>query len=253
VVSIQSSSKLTAAGCLVQSDADIAVSSSASMQASAVHSVGAAQGPISPSPITDVPAITDPFASLAISVPPCTDYGIDVGNGAQTLNAGVHCGNVQIQGSGTLTLNPGDHYFVNTQFNVEGNAKLLGSNVVLILKGSTKFQFQGNASLSFDGRQSGSYAGFVLITDRSFTDTLSISTDSAHQLHGTIYLPNASLAVSGKGNKVADQSPWTVVVAQKISTDGSANLVINSNYAGSSVPVPSGVGDITGGLPHLSN
>ncbi len=254
VVSLQSTSKVTAAGCLVQSDADIAVSSSATMQASAVHSVGAAQGPISPSPITDAPAIADPFASLSISVPSqCTDSGIDVSNGSQTLNPGVHCGNVQIQGSGTLTLNPGDHYFVNTSFNVNGAAKLLGSDVVLVLKGTTKFQFQGNAYLSFNGRQSGSYAGFVIISDRSFTGTLGISTDSAHILHGTIYLPNASLAVSGSSNKVADQSPWTVIVAQKVSTSGSTNLVINSNYASSSVPVPSGVGSTPGGLPHLSN
>ncbi|MGI4763814.1 MAG: TadE/TadG family type IV pilus assembly protein [Janthinobacterium lividum] len=253
VVSLQSASKMTAAGCLVQSDADIAVSSSGAMQASAVHSVGAAQGPISPFPITDAPAIADPFTSLSISVPSqCTDSGIDVGNGSQTLNPGVHCGNVQIQGSGTLTLNPGDHYFVNTSFNVNGNAKLLGSDVVLVLKGSTLFQFQGTAYLSFNGRQSGSYAGFVIVSDRSYTGTLSISTDSAHVLHGTIYLPNGSLAVSGSGNKVADQSPWTVVVAQKVSTSGSANLIINSNYASSSVPVPSGVGNSLGDLPHLS-
>ena len=253
VVALQSTSKVTAAGCLVQSDADIAVSSSASIQASAVQSVGAAQGPISPSPITDAPAIADPFASLSISVPSqCTDNGIDVGSGSQTLNPGVHCGNIQIQGSGTLTLNPGDHYFVNTSFNVNGNAKLLGSDVVLVLKGSTLFQFQGNAYLSFNGRQSGSYAGFVIVSDRSFTGTLGISTDSAHVLHGTIYLPNASLSVSGSGNKVADQSPWTVVVAQKVSASGSANLVINSNYASSSVPVPSGVGNTSGELPHLS-
>ncbi len=144
VVSLQSTSKVTAAGCLVQSDADIAVSSSATMQASAVHSVGAAQGPISPSPITDAPAIADPFASLSISVPSqCTDSGIDVGNGSRTLNPGVHCGNVQIQGSGTLTLNPGDHYFVNTSFNVNGNAKLLGSDVVLVLKGTTQVSVPG--------------------------------------------------------------------------------------------------------------
>jgi hypothetical protein len=253
VIALQSTSKLTAAGCLVQSDADIAVSSSAGMQASAVHSVGAAQGPITPSPVTDVPTIPDPFASLAINVPSqCTDSGIDVGNGAQTLNPGVHCGNIQIQGSGTLTLNPGDHYFIDTSFNVNGNGKILGSDVVLVLKGNTLFQFQGNAYLSFNGRQSGSYAGFVIVADRSYTGTLAISTDSARVLHGTIYLPNASLSVSGNGNKVADQSPWTVVVAQKVGTSGSANLVINSNYASSSVPVPTGVGD-PGGVPHLSN
>ena len=90
-----------------------------------------------------------------------------------------------------------------------------------------------------------------MITDRSLGGVLGISTNNARQLYGTIYLPNATLDVTGTSNKVADQSPWTVVVAMGLTTDGSAKLVINSNYSGASVPVPAGVG--TSGAIHLTN
>ncbi len=251
-VSLLTSSAVTAANCLVQSDSNISAAGGTAMTAAAVRSVGSATGSISPPPVTDAPPISDPFFSLNIDVPPqCNDQGLVLGNGTHSLNPGVHCGTFQLTASATLVLNPGEHYFQNGSFDVRGNAQITGNDAVLIFKGETLLQFRGNGFMSFDGRQTGPYAGFVLVADRSFTGTLGISTDSAHKLHGTIYLPNATLAVAGAGNKVADQSPWTVVVAKALTTDGSANLVINSNYAGSPVPVPRGVG--SSGEVHLTN
>jgi len=57
-----------------------------------------------------------------------------------------------------------------------------------------------------------------------------ISSDAARQLLGTIYIPSATLAVTGTSNRVADQSAWTVIVAKSIQLTGSPNLVINHNY-----------------------
>ena len=254
VVSLLSSSQINASACLVQSDNDLKAAGSSAVQAAAVRTVGAASGTISPAPITDAPAIPDPFASLPINVPTsCSDQGIQVQHGIQTLNPGVHCGTILVKGSASLVLNPGEHYFLNSSFDLRGNASISGTDVVLVFSGTTALQFKGNASLSFDGRQSGPYAGFVIVTDRSYSGTFEISTDSAHRLHGTIYVPNGNLLVSGSGNKVADQSPWTVVVAKTLTTDGSADLLINSQYSSSSVPVPSGVGNSGGGTPHLTN
>ena len=50
---------------------------------------------------------------------------------------------------------------------------------------------------------------------------------------------------------IADQSAFTVVVARKVQLKDGPNLVLNSNYAGTSVPVPQGVGP-TGGIVALS-
>ena len=62
---------------------------------------------------------------------------------------------------------------------------------------------------------------------------------------GTIYLPVGRLIIDAS-RPVADQSAYTVVVAQMINLYKGPNLYLNTNYAGSDVPVPSGVGPISG-------
>lgn len=149
-----------------------------------------------------------------------------------------------MSGATTLNLLPGEHYFVGGSLSFLGHATLTGSDVVLIFRDGASASFGGNATLSLEGRKSGPYAGFVLVTDRSFTGAFTISAKNAKKLLGTVYLPSATLAVSGQGNKVADQSAWTVVVAKQLALSGSANLVINSNYKAATVPVPTGVGPL---------
>ena len=119
-----------------------------------------------------------------------------------------------------------------------------------IFKGASQINFSGKASMSLKGRTSGPYAGFVIVTDRSMTTPFAISTDSARVLHGTLYLPQTSLLISGAANRVADQSPWTVIVAKQIALSGSPDLVINAGY-GTGVPVPAGVG--SNGTARLTN
>ena len=87
--------RVTAPGCLVQSNGDISVQDSAELQAGAVQSVGAASGSISPAPQVGAPAIGDPFASMTINPTACcairstwsSDLGVNV------LSPGIHCGN----------------------------------------------------------------------------------------------------------------------------------------------------------------
>jgi Flp pilus assembly protein TadG len=241
VVKLSASATMTAGGCLVQSNTDIEVAGSPGLRAGGVRSVGGARGSIAPAPVTDAPPINDPFAALGIAVPAtCSDRDFAV-SGTTTLNPGVHCGRIRINGNDKLVLNPGEHYFADAHIDVVGKGQLVGNDVVLIFKGKVDIGFKGQAFLALEGRRSGPLAGFVMITDRSFTNAVELSTDSARKLLGTIYLPAAELRVSGTGNKIADQSPWTVVVANRLRVEGSAELVINSNYFASAVPVPKGV------------
>ena len=142
----------------------------------------------------------------------------------------------------TALLLPGNHYFMKGVLSLQQNATLQGSDVVLIFDNQSYFQFQDSSQIKLQGRQSGPYAGFVIATTPSNTNTFQISSDSARTLLGTIYIPNALLSVSGGSTNVADQSDWTVIIAKGLVLSGSPNLVINSNYAASAVPVPSGIG-----------
>lgn len=243
VLGLDKYANMSAANCLVQSNAGIQVKDGARMSAGAIRSVGGASGAMSPGPVTDAPTVADPFASLSIVVPKnCKGEKLELDTGTTILNPGVHCDKLMLTGYARLFLNPGDHYFVNGGFDVQDDAQIVGDDVVMIFKNQYKMKFKDRATLSLAGRTSGQYAGFVLITDRSFKGSFSISSDRARKLLGTIYIPNATFDVSGSSNRVADQSPWTIVVADKLKVSDSANLVINSDYYVSSVPVPEGVG-----------
>lgn len=241
-------SQATAATCLVQSNADIAVTNSAQLTAGIVQASGQASGAITPQAQTGAPAISDPFASMAINTPLlnlCTPIpNLTAGLNILLATPTPYCGNITVRQGQTLQLvSGGTYYFHAGQLQLQQNAVLQGTNVTLIFDSTAQFQFDDTSSIDLTGAQSGPYAGFVVMTTRDNVGTFEISSDSARRLEGTVYIPSATLKVTGTNNRVADQSAWTVVVAKSIQMSGSPNLVINANYASSSVPVPNGVGN----------
>ncbi len=71
----------------------------------------------------------------------------------------------------------------------------------MFLKYFASINFNGNAGLSLEGRKSGVFAGFGLVTDRSFTGTLELTAKNVRKMHGTVYLPKATLSIGGSGNR----------------------------------------------------
>jgi Flp pilus assembly protein TadG len=250
-VQLTGSSQMTAASCLVQSNADISVDNGSALNAGLAQAVGTANGPITPAAQTGAPAISDPFASMNITPPLlglCNPLDVVYDVGVNLLTPGTHCGNLTVKNGATVQLLPGEYYFTKGQLIMQDNSTLTGSNVVLVFDSTSSFSFQDSSTITLTGRATGAYAGFVIATTRDNTNAFTISSTSARQLEGTIYIPSSTLAITGNSNTVAAQSAWTVVVAQAIQMSGSPNLVINANYAASQVPVPAGVGaNHTGG------
>jgi Flp pilus assembly protein TadG len=245
-IQLQTSSQLTAAKCLVQANGDLTVDSGSSLTAGLAQASGVASGPITPAPQTGAPTIADPFASLSITPPLlglCNPLDLVYDLGVNVLTPGTHCGNLTVRNGATVQLLPGEYYFAQGTLTMQDNSTLTGSNVVLIFNDDASFAFKDSSTINLTGRQSGTYAGFVIATTRANTNTFLISSNSAHLLEGAIYIPDATLQVTGTSNQVADQSAWTVVVAKSLLLQGSPNLVINANYAGSNVPVPAGAGN----------
>jgi Flp pilus assembly protein TadG len=253
-ISLQTASIMTASNCLVQSDQNLAVDSGSAVTAGLAQATGVASGPITPAPQSGAPAIADPFASVPIDTSALGGLLCPVTNILANLGAGVHnisqpllglplCGDVTIGANETVNLGPGTYYFENGTLNIESNSVLTGTDVVLIFGDNASFNFQDSSVIKLSGRQSGTYAGFVIMTSRTNTNTFTISSTNAKQLEGAIYVPNATLKVTGTGNQVANQSAWTVIVAQALQLQGSPNLVINANYSSSNVPVPAGAGN----------
>ncbi|NBB16857.1 hypothetical protein GVN21_15945 [Caulobacter sp. SLTY] len=242
-INLKDSAQILAPGCLVHGNGDVTVEGAASLTAGTVQAAGLATGAINPAAQTDAPAIDDPFADMTISADGGACSPVDIVSELLpiVLAPGVHCGAIQVGKSGTITLLPGEHVFRKGALVLKENASLIGDNVVLVFGRDAQFNFKDESQIRLRGRRQGAYAGFVIATTRDNTNTFEISSSAARELLGTVYIPNATLVVLGK-NKVADQSAWTVIVAESLQLKENPDLVINKNYSGTNVPVPDGVG-----------
>jgi hypothetical protein len=248
-IKLQNASQINAPGCAVDSNQSVTVASSGQLSAEATEVGTTASGPISPAALTGAANIPDPFTALDIAEPSsCPQGAPQVTIGADTvLQPGLHCGAYQVTGSYTLTLAPGEHYFAGN-LTGKGGSIITGTDVVVIFGPNTSLDLKGSSNISLNGRQSGPLAGFVMAVDRAASGTFQIQTDPFTNITGAVYAPSVTLNLSGT-HQAAQASQWTVITAKAITVTGgqtgSPNIVINSNYAGSSVPVPMGVGTNT--------
>ena len=79
-----------------------------------------------------------------------------------------------------------------------------------------------------------------------------INSDRAQVLTGTIYMPRGMLLIDSR-RPVADQSPFTVFVINKLDLFDGPSLMLNANYGASPVPVPAGLGAIGASQVRLGN
>ena len=247
-------SSIRANNCLVHSNGKILTRNKAVITAGIIQATIRAIGTgYAPAANSGALGLADPFQTRVIEqAGACRGMYFPTlsvnGNASATLPAGIHKRAVQVGGNGTLTLGPGEHYFCS-ELRTLGNGTLRGEDVVLIFDEGETFHASQNSTISLTGRTTGNWAGFVIVATRDNDEVMDISSSLVDKLLGTIYLPNATLLVDSAG-AVAEDSKWSVVVAKNIKLDQGATLVINTDYAGSAVPVPLGVGDkgSTGGL-----
>ncbi|OYU77237.1 MAG: hypothetical protein CFE32_06615 [Alphaproteobacteria bacterium PA3] len=247
-------SKITAKGCVVHSNSDHEVRQLASIDAGTVRMTGTASGTaFSPLPQTGALPIPDPFIGRSITPPtPCSlvpNGGLQAYSaGIVPLSPGVHRTQYKMSGTATLKLLPGEHYFCS-ELSFTDSSRLEGQDIVMVLM-DVKLTVDLDTYVSLEGRTSGPWAGFVIVSNRTSTKHVSFKSTQIDRLLGTIYLPNTTIYVTAPGN-VAQNSQWSVVVARYVSTSNSSNLIINSDYEGSPVPVPEGVGNRAGGADSI--
>ena len=99
------------------------------------------------------------------------------------------------------------------------------------------------SNISLTAPATGVMAGMLFWEDASVASggTHQIISNNARTLLGTIYLPVNTLHVAANA-PVADQSAYTVVVANQFSLSEGPTLVLNTNYGATNIPVPNGVG-----------
>ncbi len=245
--------RLQAPGCAVYSNSTkpngLMAKNNATLQAAFICSGGGKSSPgpgsFTPVPQTDCPIFPDPLAQRAAPSPGgCLQNNLVVNGGSLTLFPGTYCGGITLTNSANVTLAAGTYVIENGPLYVTGGASLSGTNVGFYLTGSNAVvNFDGPSTISLTAPSSGAMAGLLLFEDRAAPQgqVHQILSNNAHMLLGTIYLSRNRFHVAASA-PVADQSAYTVVVANYFTLSQGPTMVLNTNYGSTNIPVPNGVG-----------
>jgi len=197
-----------------------------------------------PEPLTDCPQLPDPLAQRPEpEVGPCVAKNLRIFNRRVTLSPGTYCGGLTIEGSSRITLRPGIYVMKNGPLKVDDTAELSGQYVGFFYTGKKAvLYFAPDSVIDIEAPRDGPMAGILMFESRNDRRKRkhSIFSNNARNLLGTIYFPNGIFRVDAQA-PIADQSAYTVIIARKIELYRNLDLVLNTNYGDTDIPVPEGV------------
>jgi hypothetical protein len=263
-IKVESNSSIDAPGCSIYSNeqhpGSLNINPAARISAATVCAVGGLKGSstsFTTPPQLDCPVMPDPLASRPdpVSNPKACDYnGKVVNGGSVTLFPGVYCDGLKITGNAVVTLNPGIYTMRDNGFGslgalvVSNGSVLKGADVGFFFSGAGSYMdLQPTSTVDIAAPRSGPMAGILLWEGNdAIWGWHKIESTQARNLLGTIYMPKSRLFITSP-NPVGDQSAYTIIVAGTLDVKNS-NLVLNTNYGATDVPVPSGVGRTAGNV-----
>jgi Flp pilus assembly protein TadG len=191
----------------------------------------------SPPPSDGSTKVADPYASIPFpSYSACASTKKPVDISGPTLPPGTYCGGVHI-GSATVTLQPGIYVMVGGPFWADGGAVITGDQVTIAFTGDgATLRLGGGASMTVTSPTSGTYMNMQFMQDTSDVNTHGLwasiggnGGDSAKlQFDGVAYFPDQNFWAFGNSTVIAN-SPSMAIVADKIWTQGSANVTVTNN------------------------
>jgi hypothetical protein len=253
--------QLSAGGCAVYSNSrkpsGLVARDFATIEAAFICSAGGklrlGRGSFSPTPQSDCPVMADPLVSRNLpDAGGCLKTKAKYNGGAVQLLPGTYCAGVTIDKGAKVVLAPGIYVFKDGPLVVTGGSRFRGTNVALHFVGrNAELNFEADSRISITAPRSGAMAGILISEARNNSKNLvhSIMSNDARTLLGTIYLPSGRFHV-GADRPVADESAYTIVVADRFTLSNGPTMVLNTNYDRSDIPVPDGVGPL---YPVLSN
>jgi len=240
---------IRANGCVVHANSShahaLTLDGAAEIAAHSICSVGGYRGSaskVSPAPTIDCPAIEDPLQDRTPPTGgPCNFFSKTINHVSQTWSPGVYCGGMYLNNNAQVTLLPGVYILRKGTLNIEGGASLRGAGVTIVLTQGARLNVLGDSVLDLSAPATGPTAGMLLFANRDTPPSAHrFNSNNARFMLGTIYLPTAELRIGG-GAPIADQSPWTAVVTGSLQVVGSAQIVLNTNFDATDVPLPSGL------------
>jgi Flp pilus assembly protein TadG len=252
---VNRAARITGNECAVYSNSvsssGINVHSAGQLAAELICSAGGADGgtdSFKPGPLTDCPTMADP---LARRMPPvvgrCSEWNMKVGRGTRTLQPGTYCGGLSIGGDAIVKLNPGVYVMYGGPLSISGKAIVRGKYVGFYLTGRNgTFSMGPNTTIELSAPKDGSMTGILFFGDRKAhrSPKHSIRSNAARSLVGTFYLPRGSLIIDAT-KPLFDKSAYTIIIARTLDMFSGPDLILNSNYEESDIPIPTELDEAT--------
>lgn len=250
-ISLEKNARVTGQNCAVFSNSthvnSLRSKDSAVMSASLICAAGGkdgGKGNFTPEPLTDCPTFDDPLAGRPEPVVGgcSTEFPTKV-TGTLALSPGTYCGGLSVEPGARVTLDPGIYVFKDGGLTVADAASLKGAGVGLFFTGKgSVLLFERGSTIDLTAPRSGEMAGLLVFEGRSQPENglHQILSDDARNLLGTIYLSRGRLHVDAN-SPIADRSAYTAIVARVMTLYGGPNLVLNTNYDSTDIPVPDGI------------
>jgi hypothetical protein len=198
-------------------------------------------------------------------VGPCNYQSKVVAGLSKTLHPGVYCGGLKLTKGAIVNLASGIYIIKDGPLTVDDGASIAGTNVSFYLKGSAaNLTFDADSTVDLSAPKDGPLAGILIFDDptgasapaknplsgrgglgRALTTSAprqhQILSDNARNLLGTIYMPEGEIIIDAT-KPIADRSAYTVLVVKQLHLYSGPNLILNTDYSATDVPVPLGVG-----------
>ena len=182
-------------------------------------------GLVTPTPTTGVPPLPDPLSYLAKpTVGSCTFNSKQTINGTSTLNPGVYCGGINVNGNGNATFTAGLYIINGGVLTLNGGSTAYGKGVTFYVTGGASVNISGGDNTTLIAPTTGTYAGILIFQDRSDSSTASVSGTANTNITGALYFADAQLTYSGNNSQTA----YDLIVAKTLVFNG--NTTVNDDY-----------------------
>ena len=193
--------------------------------------------------------VGDPYAGLALPPPQPTRTNACGGTyGSATTLAGTYTTPFVVQGSVNCTLASGIYVF-NAGFSVTAGATLTTApGGVLIYLKSGQFNIDGAGNVTLAAMTTGIYSGLVVWQAAADTTTFNLAAGGVVVFGGVIYVPRATVLISGN----AQGTKATSIVTQNIIMNGSAGMIVGASLVPLSISAPATLNAWTINKPYPS-
>lgn len=220
---------------------------------------------IDPGPKFDCPAMGNPLETRPTPTVGACDHVNKVVRADERLYPGVYCGGIDIEGAIRVDLAGGEYIIKDGPLKVSGQTMFVGDDVGFYMTGADSiFEFDTETRVELSAPRTGPLAGLLFFEDPAVPHSFNfnpfdlnnlpaavrlnrISSNEARVLVGTFYTPKSLLLINANA-PVADRSAYTAIVVGRLWLQEGPTLVLNADYAATTVPVPDGIGPMEKGV-----